>query len=997
MIINPYILGAGDVVAPTVSSIEVENLTPNLITVHLSDSSILDAQIPSNGQWVISGAVNNPVVTSQIVDTTNKIVELFLSANILDDDTPLLTYVNPGDGTGIKDVADNFLASFANSAITNNIGEIPVFPGNDNLLWLLNLGVTGSTLEDKSGLNNDGALAKSHCATFTTSTVLTCTTSLAGITVTSNAGTATISISGNTIICSVGGTVFNVLLSNGSILPFAEGAGTQVSTDSATTALVFNVTGGSIDWTATQDTYHYNFKQGFSYYGRMATTNQYITLTTNLTPGTGRFSYKFEYSPDNITTTQDIAGTATTSTQLAIGTSAGAINGTMRVGSSATTYTISCADTAATVGWANNTFSVIIWSRDAVGNVTLTLNGFSLLMNGSASIVDTTSITISQFMRTSTANSNVGILKEIEILDTSDTTLIGQKYNAENSFRGTLQGGFTLVKYARPQGGDSTNRNLAGNWHNGAETRIKPNPSNNAAITTATGWDNTTELTYSQLDSLANPAFINITNPIRKRNLVVWETALDYEHEVVANNFVGKTTINYDLISGFTGGRYTLAHGSDIDANATAFTLKVVVKGVFSSSGDQLIYGKTDQIGASAVGWALVRKSGAWTFDIRNGSNVLISAPITAMTEIQTELSVIYVVIDNGQIKGGKDGFIENGSTALVGYTTTTQDTKVGAFSGGNAFTAGIVAIEIWSSKALTNAEVEADYQSTKNNVYHQDDDATELWTAEAGNANLVGKIGGRTLVKTGTITASSPLQVFNRRFRAEDMVTTTTKYPTPLANTSADLKIMFIGDSIFNGFGTTNALLRRTVLTQLQASSDMFNADMVGPYNVAPDESYTDNGATTGVILSGGAGFDAQFIAAAPTVVVLMLGANDAASSGAYNSGITDYNNLLFRIRDRLGYVPRTLVCNCIHIPTGALRNARAHDLNAYRLQVEWPDAVSKGNIFHYLNLYRPVTSYNADGVHPDDTGAIQMRDDSVYGYGVYNSVRLISGYDPE
>lgn len=380
----------------------------------------------------------------------------------------------------------------------------------------------------------------------------------------------------------------------------------------------------------------------------------------------------------------------------------------------------------------------------------------------------------------------------------------------------------------------------------------------------------------------------------------------------------------------------------------------------------------------------------------RNGANTLVRSPLTAFTEIQTELSVLYLRIDNQQMSIGKDGFMENGTTALVGVTSTTQDTKVGAFSGGSGYNGSIVAIEIWDSKALSDAEIEADYQSTKNNVYFEHPDATELWTAEAGDADMVGKIGGMTLVKTGTITASSSLQVFNRRFKAEDMVTTTTKFGSALANNSSDLKICFIGDSILNGFGTTSALLRRTILTQLQASPDMFNADMVGPYNVAPDESYTDNGATTGVILSGGSGFDVQFVAAAPTVCVLMIGANDAASSGAYASGITDYNNLLFRIRTRLGYVPRLLVCNCLHIPTGALRNARAQDLNSYRLLTEWPDAVSRGNIIAYLNLYRKVTSYS-DGVHPDDTGAAQMRDDSAEGLGMYNAIRLLCGYDPE
>src|SRR5688572_27016541 len=107
-------IAGGDSAGPVVNNIAVENLTTNVLAVTLTDASDLAATTPANTAWTITGAVNDPIVTSQVVDETGKIVYLFLDSNILDDDTPLLTYVNPGDSTGIQDVNGNELASFSN-------------------------------------------------------------------------------------------------------------------------------------------------------------------------------------------------------------------------------------------------------------------------------------------------------------------------------------------------------------------------------------------------------------------------------------------------------------------------------------------------------------------------------------------------------------------------------------------------------------------------------------------------------------------------------------------------------------------------------------------------------------------------------------------------------------------------------------------------------------------------------------------------------------------
>jgi hypothetical protein len=977
---------SGDSVAPIVASKSVENATPNLITIQLTDTSLIDEQVPDNLQWSISGAINNPTITAQIVDGTNKIIQLFLSANILDSDTPLLTYVNPGDGTGIKDVANNFLASFSNSAVTNNIGEIPVFAGNDNLLWLFNLGFTGSAVEDKSGLNNDGAFAKSHCLTSDGTTVLTFS-SLTGITITSWEGTSTLAKSGNTITTTAG-TFYHIVLSNGSVLPVADGSGSTILFDSVNT---LNATlSGTIDWTGTQDTYHYNITNGFSHFGRMNAINQYVTLTSGISFSTTQFSIKVIYAADNVAVGQDLLGTATTNTQFGIIATAGAIGGTLRLGSG-TTYTLSCADTAATVGFTNGVFSTFIWTRDPLGVVTVTLNGFTLLINGAASVTDAGAVTISQLMRTSTSNSNVGILKEVEILDAATSSLIGTKYNADNSFLGTLQGGFLLKKYPKPQGGDLVNRNLSGNWHNGAETVLKPNPSNNAAITTATGWTSSTELTYSGLDSIADPAFINIVNPIRKRNLVVWETALPYEDELIANNFVGKTTINVSNITGWsTSNRLVHTAGSNFNANDTGFTVKIVVRPVFMTT-SQIIFGKTASVGGN--GWAVEAVANAsgsdMTLRVRNGANVVTRSRNVTFSEKEDDISIYHFVIRGGQMFSYRNGFKENTVVSLSGITTSTDDLVIGAFSGGNAFTSGILACALYESTGMTDNEVEASYQQTKNNIYVQETGITLLFGSESGNANWVDRVGGSvTMTKSGTLTVNTINQAFNYRFRPEDYTDDGPLSP-PLANTSAAIRIMLVGDSRWDpdplGFSLAFA---EELWTLVKADPDIGNAEFCGFFTdtltgVSGTPTYHHHsiaGATSSSMRSGGSGNLAVHTALAypdgsPTVALVFLGTNATGSEGNFNTEVDEYPiiNLILKNYSPAG-VRIGVMEELEH--EDANRRSRLQDLSYQHREVIWPKLENTGYTIVKTQQWRTVTIQDGDFidvVHQNTQGNIK------------------------
>jgi hypothetical protein len=969
-LLNPYAFG--DAIAPTVASSNVENTTPNLITVHLTDQSFISTQTPNNLQWTVSGVASNPIVTAQVVDGTAKTIEITLSANINDADVPLISYVNPGDGTGIKDTYNNYLATFSNSSVTNNTGVLPTFSGNANLQWLYtSTGVTGSTVEDRSGNNRDGTLVKSHCATFTTSTVLTCTTSLSGITVTSNAGTATISISGNTIICSSGGTVYNVLLSNGSIIPFANGAGTRVSTDFATTALVFNVTGGTIDWTATQDTYHYNHNQGFSHLGRMDAANQYIALTANITFSTTRFSLKAIFAPDAITTTQDIFGTGTTANRLEIATSAGAMGGTLRLGSG-TTYTLTCASNAATIGWADGLFSTIILARDPLGNVTLTINGFTILIDGAASVIDASSTTFSQLMRTSTSNGTIGLLKEVEILDHATTSLIGQKYNADNSFRGTPTGGFLLVKYARPQGGDGSHRNQSGNWHNGAETRLKPNPSGDATLQTATGWTNATELTYAQLTSsvIVDPSFINETNVIKKRSLTTWTTALGYEDEIIANNYVGKTTINVNNVTGWSSSnRLAYTAGSSYNAT-TSMTVKVVLKPI-PITASMVIFGKTAAV--SGNGWAIEAIANAAGSDlalrVRDGSNAIKRSRNVTFSEKEDDISIYHFVIRGGFMYSYRNGHKENTAIAITGITTSTDDLIIGALSGGSQFTGGIVSVALYQNTGMTDNEVEASYQATKNNVYVKEDGITLLFGSESGNANWVDRVGGSvTMTKSGTLTVASFNQTFNYRWRPEDWPSTTTASGLSTLTTPT---IRLDGDSrVVGGFSQNTVGFRQLVRNSLDADSDISGSTLIGSQGTAPINHYGLNGKDASTFLSEAPGIVSVNASYPAQIIVNFIGTNAMTSEVLFDREVTEWTGLMFSYNRDIAGVRYVVIGETEH--DDANRRARSQDL-MYNKMIEIQKLRDRGYNIIFVNPWRELKMMDGDFidvVHPNDQG---------------------------
>lgn len=135
----------------------------------------------------------------------------------------------------------------------------------ENLVQLLD---TVSDTQFLDSINDyDADIKGSNCLTFDGVDDKLTFTDLSGVSITSSDGTATPSINGNDIEVTAG-TLFNLVLDNGSVYPLAEG-GDDNAYDSVNddTAVIDAGAGAVADMWTTQDEYNYNITQGFNLYG----------------------------------------------------------------------------------------------------------------------------------------------------------------------------------------------------------------------------------------------------------------------------------------------------------------------------------------------------------------------------------------------------------------------------------------------------------------------------------------------------------------------------------------------------------------------------------------------------------------------------------------------------------------------------------------------------------------------------------------------------------
>jgi len=121
------------------------------------------------------------------------------------------------------------------------------------------LDVLGNPLDYKGQVSYPAKLVESNCISFDGVDDKLSFVDLIGITITSYQGTSTLSINGNDIE-GTAGTAYDILLSDGTHLPCAEGNGTTVfdASGNGNHGILIN----GVSWTK-QDIYHYNFEKGF--------------------------------------------------------------------------------------------------------------------------------------------------------------------------------------------------------------------------------------------------------------------------------------------------------------------------------------------------------------------------------------------------------------------------------------------------------------------------------------------------------------------------------------------------------------------------------------------------------------------------------------------------------------------------------------------------------------------------------------------------------------
>lgn len=118
------------------------------------------------------------------------------------------------------------------------------------------LDVVGNPLQYKGQVSYPAKLVESNCLSFDGVDDIISFTDLTGVSIVSYGGTSTLSINGNNIE-GTAGTVYNLLLSDGTHLPCAEGEGNTVYDASGNNNHGTFING--VSWTK-QNIYHYNFE-----------------------------------------------------------------------------------------------------------------------------------------------------------------------------------------------------------------------------------------------------------------------------------------------------------------------------------------------------------------------------------------------------------------------------------------------------------------------------------------------------------------------------------------------------------------------------------------------------------------------------------------------------------------------------------------------------------------------------------------------------------------
>lgn len=185
------------------------------------------------------------------------------------------------------------------------------------------------------------------------------------------------------------------------------------------------------------------------------------------------------------------------------------------------------------------------------------------------------------------------------------------------------------------------------------------------------------------------------------------------------------------------------------------------------------------------------------------------------------------------------------------------------------------------------------------------------------------------------------------------------------------ELRVLPLGDSITNGFQSTDGAGYRGVFYSLATEIDQFKVDMIGSLK-AGDMDDSDNEGHNGAMISEISGFADRSLRQRPNVVLLHAGANDMNDDASAAGAVDRLTSLLDKILKECPDAT-VLVARIASSSNAATQNR----ITAFNDGVEAAvkTRASSGKHVQLMFMDAVVTaSYLFDGIHPNDEGYARM-----------------------
>ncbi|KAI0145360.1 SGNH hydrolase-type esterase domain-containing protein [Xylariaceae sp. FL1272] len=198
------------------------------------------------------------------------------------------------------------------------------------------------------------------------------------------------------------------------------------------------------------------------------------------------------------------------------------------------------------------------------------------------------------------------------------------------------------------------------------------------------------------------------------------------------------------------------------------------------------------------------------------------------------------------------------------------------------------------------------------------------------------------------------------------------------------DLRVLALGDSITNGFKSTDGSGYKGVFYELANRDDNFKVDMIGSVQ-AGSVADNDNEGYHGAVISEISGYADMSLEHRPNLILLHAGTNNMASEASAAGAVGRLESLIDKIL--LKCPDATLLVAKIIQAADAGTMSR---INTYNVGVEAAvkSRADSGRHVMWLGMDEVVTtSYLSDGLHPNDEGYARM---GIYWYNALNEAVL-------